>query len=1139
MKPALIRAAWKASTERITHFSCALCLLLGFAVSARAQTTIVLDRNQEGRVFDGLGAVSAGASSRLLMDYPEPQRSQILDYLFKPGYGAALQHLKVEIGGEVNSTDGTEPTHMRTATDENYQRGYEWWLMKEAKARNPDIILDCLAWGAPGWIGGGNYWSQDMADYVVKFIKGAKTHHNLDIEYTGIRNETGNNTNWIVTLRNTLNANSLTSVKIVAGDEWAWGGSWNVVYDMLANAGVYNAVYAVGSHYSQNQSPAAAQTLGKPIWSSEDNGSTDSWPGALAAAARFNRNYIIGKMTKTEVWSPITSYYDNLPMPNSGFMRANTPWSSSYYVAPGIWIVAHTTQFAAPGWKYLEGGASALLPGGGSFVTLKSTNNSDYCIVLETSGATTNQPLTFRLTNGLSTASVRVWRTTESSQFSLVGNITPTAGAFSYTVLPNAVYTFTTTTGQGKGNAIPPAAQPLALPYQDDFESYVTNATPKFLCDQAGTFEVVPRGDGAGQCLRQVLPQVGIRWMDEFYPYTLMGESGWKDYDVSSDVFIESDGFAFVMGRIGRIAGWSEAPPPGYWLKVQTSPGLWELRTMTKVLASGSLTIAPDQWHTLRLSFVGDSIRAWVNNVQVADVTDSSYSSGMAAFGCGWHHAQFDNFAIRQAHRGRSGNLASGAVATASSYYQNDPTYAANKANDGDTSSRWNSGWTGTGQEWLELNFSAPTTFSYVTLSQFENRILSYKIQGWNGSAWNDLATGGQMGSSAAHSFSAVTNSKVRLLITDMTTLPSIYEFAVFKNAPVTNLATSATASASSVWDGTGTYAANKANDGDGNTRWNAASSETDGAWVELQWPQAVSFNRTVVSQIYQRIQNYKIQRRQSGTWVDVVSGGPLGDERTDTFPTVSASRIRFLVVTATDIPSIWEFQVFNDPPPAAASLPSLRLNEWMVTNTSTVSDPVDGQFAPWFEIYNAGTSNVNLSGYYLSVQPTNGLQFQIPGGYSIAPGGFKLVWADNQPSQNVPTNADLHVNFTLDVGQTLKLSAPDGQLLDAVTLSAAGANRTEGSPVDGDRAQFPLKVATPRQSNRVLVVDDFVHTAAGGTELVLHGLPFQSHRIRGATNLPGGGWMNLATNAADALGIVRFRDMATLPRRFYRAVTP
>ena len=64
--------------------------------------------------IEGLGALSAGASSRLLIDYPEAQRREILDYLFKPHYGAALHHLKVEIGGDTQSTDGTEPSHART-----------------------------------------------------------------------------------------------------------------------------------------------------------------------------------------------------------------------------------------------------------------------------------------------------------------------------------------------------------------------------------------------------------------------------------------------------------------------------------------------------------------------------------------------------------------------------------------------------------------------------------------------------------------------------------------------------------------------------------------------------------------------------------------------------------------------------------------------------------------------------------------------------------------------------------------------------------------------------------------------------------------------------------------------------------------
>ena len=90
-----------------------------------ANTTIVLDSTGPGKVYEGIGALSAGASSRLLYDYQEPYRSPVLDYLFKPGYGAALQHLKVEIGADVNSTDGSEPSSMRSKDDHDYTRGYE------------------------------------------------------------------------------------------------------------------------------------------------------------------------------------------------------------------------------------------------------------------------------------------------------------------------------------------------------------------------------------------------------------------------------------------------------------------------------------------------------------------------------------------------------------------------------------------------------------------------------------------------------------------------------------------------------------------------------------------------------------------------------------------------------------------------------------------------------------------------------------------------------------------------------------------------------------------------------------------------------------------------------------------------------
>src|SRR6266545_4471332 len=179
-----LRSVGTPSARRRVSLAVVLSLLAAVtlvAVShspAGAATTVTITGNGAGRTFDGVGAISGGGgNSRLLIDYPEPQRGQILDYLFRPGYGAAMQILKVEVGGDTNSTSGAEPSHRHTAGDLNCGRGYEWWLMEQAKARNPGIKLAALAWGAPGWIGNGNFWSGDMINYLVAWLDCAKNTH--------------------------------------------------------------------------------------------------------------------------------------------------------------------------------------------------------------------------------------------------------------------------------------------------------------------------------------------------------------------------------------------------------------------------------------------------------------------------------------------------------------------------------------------------------------------------------------------------------------------------------------------------------------------------------------------------------------------------------------------------------------------------------------------------------------------------------------------------------------------------------------------------------------------------------------------------------------------------------------------------
>jgi O-glycosyl hydrolase len=622
--------------------------------------SITLDGTSPGARFDGLGAVSAGASSRLLIDYPEPQRSQILDYLFKPGYGAALQHLKVEVGADVNSTDGSEPSHMRTRDDHDYTRGYEWWLMKEARRRNPEIVLDVLPWGAPGWVGGGLLYSPDMANYMADFIEGA-AKQNLDISYAGIWNEKVYDAAYVKELHQALVARHLKT-KIVCCDEYVGQGKgqWEIADAIKADPQLGEIVDVIGVHYPLEKgrvtTTASARASGKPLWSSEDqpnNGSgpyvSRDWPiGGRILAHLYNQNYLEGGLTATEIWSPVTSYYDLLAAPNSGLMYANTPWSGNYQVQGTIWATAHTTQFTKPGWRYLDR-SSGLLPEKGSYVTLRSPDAQQWSVVLETIGAQSPLKASFKIVSGLPGNIVHIWETNDQKIFEHVDDVKVKDGAFSYTFDPNSLYTLTTTTGQGRGAAKPPPAAEFPNNYSENFERTTLNRAPRYLADQDGAFEVHLCKDRQGRCLEQMITEKPTPWGPLPDPFTLAGSLKAEDYEVVSDFRLDK-GTAAIMGRIDSADVFLDSAallPSAYVLTVGEA-GDWKLLSSAYkkppiTLASGTVKLSSSSWHHFTLVMRGQRISARLDGVQLASVQDASHSHGLFGIGCSWNRVQFDN----------------------------------------------------------------------------------------------------------------------------------------------------------------------------------------------------------------------------------------------------------------------------------------------------------------------------------------------------------------------------------------------------------------------------------------------------------------------------------------------------------------
>ena len=90
----------------------ALLPMFSAIAATAALKSIPLDFSVPGASFEGIGALSGGGGvTRLLIDYPQPLQDDIFDILFKPNAGASLQIIKVEIGGDTQSTEGTELSH--------------------------------------------------------------------------------------------------------------------------------------------------------------------------------------------------------------------------------------------------------------------------------------------------------------------------------------------------------------------------------------------------------------------------------------------------------------------------------------------------------------------------------------------------------------------------------------------------------------------------------------------------------------------------------------------------------------------------------------------------------------------------------------------------------------------------------------------------------------------------------------------------------------------------------------------------------------------------------------------------------------------------------------------------------------------
>lgn len=628
-------------------------------------TSITINGTRPGAVFDGIGAISGGGgNSRYLIDYPPAARSQILRFLFGPG-GANLQILKLEIGGDANSSDGSEPSIEHQSGQIDCRSGYEWWLASQALALDKNIKLYGLQWAAPGWVK--TVWSKADVGYVIKWLNCAKSHH-LKISYLGGWNENGFNVAWFKNMRAALNASGYRSVKIVASDDIG-SRSWNIANVASTDPKLKAAIGILGAHDTcaypttgyHCVSTKNARKLGKPLWESE-LGAMDANAGAPDLVRSVNNGYIQAGITGYVEWPLVDAMPPGLAFENRGLVTADEPQSGFYTVNRIAWAIAQTTQFVKPGWRHVNG-ASQQLGNSGSGNAYEAPGGHDWSLVAENTGhspgqAVGPQTINVRLTGGLTAGTVHVWSTNlmsadSSTWFVQQPDIDASSGSFSYSVPPGFVVSFTSTGGQSHRTATINPPGPITLPYRA-----VKDGSNEAwgLAAQEGAFSYRHcLGGVGGQCIEQLAPQIPVWWHRPVVgtptPYAIVGDPTWRNYTVRTKIlFTKATGQASLIGRFGSQGGDKELFT-GYQASL-SADGKWQITRDSNVvkpfvLAKGRVAaIKAGTWHVISLGVHGSTISFSVGRRTVGRVASTRWSSGLAGIGANWGLVQFDGLTV-------------------------------------------------------------------------------------------------------------------------------------------------------------------------------------------------------------------------------------------------------------------------------------------------------------------------------------------------------------------------------------------------------------------------------------------------------------------------------------------------------------
>lgn len=660
---------------------------------------------RENMLYRGIGMVSANNSSRLLLDY-KAEKPEIYDRLLRYIFGnkgIGVNHLKIEMGSDINSSSGTEPAVKRTAEEKaDVTRGAGFQLAADAKKINPELTLDMLWWSEPKWVSDSPDLYAARYRWYKESLDAAYNTYGLKFDYvSAVQNERAIDPEWVKYLSARLKSEAdcpydYSKIKIVGGEGVC---TWQFAEMALKDRELSESVDVIGSHYTSASTPEAqklALEQGKELWFSEASspmnyargaesikggaGELSGINGTLDIANRLVGMYPNGKMTLCELQPVISAYYDGACYCSKQLITACDPWSGYYFLDSGFYMALHFSRFIKKGWAFIDSGCFSDGKAGGdghaivdavySFLTAADTKTGDYSAVIVNS---TDKPIEYavkvkNIAKAAAKVNIRETRghsggAYNENYFKCMGCITPEKEgeffAYKITLKPCSMLTISTLEITEEEYICPDLSEReiLPLPYRDDFrysnypENYLASRgfAPRYTTDQGGAFEVEKTETGNFLVQQITTLTKAKEWGYTPEPVTCLGEDRWYNYSVSVDVkFAASEkpdenyvgaGLRYILACDGYS---------GYWIQLFEDGG-WRLNADKMELASGKLSsFEGSKLHKIKIAAQYDTICAYIDGEKAAEITEKQpiKAAGRAALYSSYNKNGFANLLI-------------------------------------------------------------------------------------------------------------------------------------------------------------------------------------------------------------------------------------------------------------------------------------------------------------------------------------------------------------------------------------------------------------------------------------------------------------------------------------------------------------